>query len=67
MRAPDRALRKAACPDTPPAAENDPCVCTYCGHPGGNRLAYDGIEFVLHPGCEVPFIDKRMAEEGIAP
>ena len=50
-----------------PAAESDPCVCAYCSRPGGNRLAWDGIELVLHPGCEAPFIDKRMAEEGITP
>ena len=50
-----------------PEAENDPAICAYCGRPGGNRVAWDGIELVLHPGCENPYIDRRMREEGIAP
>lgn len=41
-------------------------VCTYCGRPGGNRLAYgDGEEVRLHRECEDPWIECRMGEEGI--
>jgi Protein of unknown function (DUF3631) len=55
-------------PSTPePEAQGGPLLCAYCGRPGGNRLAWDGIELVLHPDCEAPFIDRRMREEGIAP
>jgi Protein of unknown function (DUF3631) len=44
-----------------------PPLCTYCGRPGGNRVALgDGIEVHLHPGCERPYIDQRLAEEGIS-
>ncbi len=46
----------------------DPSLCAYCGRPGGDRHAWDnGTELVLHPGCEDPYIDKRMAEQGIDP
>ena len=40
--------------------------CDYCGRPGGNRVAVDGIEVCLHRECERPFIDRRMREEGVA-
>jgi putative DNA primase/helicase len=43
-------------------------LCTYCGRPGGNRVALGGdAEVCLHRACEAPFIDRRMREEGIAP
>jgi hypothetical protein len=41
--------------------------CTHCGRPGGNRVGLgDGTEVHLHPGCEMPFIDRRTREEGAA-
>ena len=42
-------------------------VCTQCGRPGGNEVAFgDGPSVRLHRGCEDAFIDRRMGEEGVA-
>lgn len=41
-------------------------VCSHCGRPGGNRVAFDGGEVILHRECENPWIDTRMREEGIS-
>ena len=42
-------------------------ICAHCGHPGGNEVAFgDEIGPVwLHRECEVPWIERRMGEEGI--
>jgi hypothetical protein len=39
--------------------------CAYCGRPGGNRVALDGIEVYLHRDCEDAYITRRR-EGGIA-
>jgi hypothetical protein len=42
-------------------------VCTHCGRPGGNEVAFgDGLSVRLHRECEDPWIDARMREEGIS-
>ena len=44
----------------------DPSLCTYCGRPGGNEVAYGDDETVrLHCECEAAFIERRMREEGV--
>jgi Protein of unknown function (DUF3631) len=40
--------------------------CSYCGRPGGNRVAYDDLELTLHRECEDPWIKATMREEGIS-
>ena len=41
-------------------------LCAYCGRPGGNEVAFgDGGAVRLHRDCEEPWIESRMAEEGI--
>jgi hypothetical protein len=50
-----------------PAAAGDLSLCTYCGRPGGNRVAVDGIEVRFHRGCEEPYRDRRPREEGAGP
>jgi hypothetical protein len=36
--------------------------CAYCGRPGGNRIAVDGIEVCLHRECERPYFDRPRKE-----
>lgn len=41
-------------------------LCTHCGRPGGNEVAFgDGPSVRLHRQCEDAFIDRRMREEGV--
>jgi hypothetical protein len=39
--------------------------CAYCGRPGGNLVAYGGGLTRLHRDCEEPWLECRMAEEGL--
>jgi Protein of unknown function (DUF3631) len=40
--------------------------CAYCGCPGGNLVAFgDGGLTRLHRHCEDPWIERRMAEQGV--
>jgi Protein of unknown function (DUF3631) len=40
--------------------------CAYCGCPGGNLVAFgDGGLTRLHRHCEEPWIERRMAEQGV--
>jgi hypothetical protein len=50
-----------------PEHASDPAeLCAYCGRPGGNEVAFgDGGSIRLHRDCEQPWIENRMAEEGI--
>ena len=46
-------------------AANGRGLCTQCGHPGGNEVAFgDGPSIWLRRECEDAFIDRRMREEG---
>jgi hypothetical protein len=48
-------------------SSDSPEPCAYCGRPGGNAVAFgtDGGFIRLHRVCEDPWIENRMAEEGI--
>jgi uncharacterized protein DUF3631 len=40
-------------------------ICAHCGRPGGNQVSFGDGCIWLHRACEVPWIDRRMGEEGI--
>jgi hypothetical protein len=75
----DRPSRKAENGKANTSADSEPCaprnsepapdpaeLCAYCNHPGGNAVAFgDGQSIRLHRECEQPWIECRMAEEGI--
>jgi putative DNA primase/helicase len=43
-------------------------LCTHCGRPGGNEVAFgDGPSVRLHRECEMAFIDIKMREQGVTP
>jgi hypothetical protein len=49
-----------------PRGPDSPEPCAYCGRPGGNAVAFgEGGSIRLHRECEQPWIENRMAEEGI--
>jgi hypothetical protein len=50
-----------------PEGNSDPAeLCAYCRRPGGNAVAFgDGGSIRLHRECEQPWMENRMAEEGI--
>jgi Protein of unknown function (DUF3631) len=57
------ALDAEACAARSP---DSPEPCAYCGRAGGNAVAFgDGRSIRLHRDCEAPWIENRMAEEGI--
>jgi Protein of unknown function (DUF3631) len=50
----------------PEQGSDPPEPCAYCNRPGGNAVAFgDGGFIRLHRECEQPWIENRMAEEGI--
>jgi putative DNA primase/helicase len=55
------------CAARSPDSASDPTeLCAYCGRPGGNAVAFgDGQSIRLHRVCEEPWIESRMAQEGI--
>jgi Protein of unknown function (DUF3631) len=51
---------------SPESAPEPPELCARCNRPGGNVVAFgDGESIRLHPKCERPWIEERMAQEGI--
>jgi hypothetical protein len=71
--------RKGGNGDARAADDSEPCatrgsesasdpaeLCAHCGRPGGNQVAFgDGQSIHLHRDCEEPWIEERMAQEGI--
>jgi hypothetical protein len=56
------------CAGRSPESASDPTeLCAQCGRPGGNAVAFgDGSGAIrLHRECEDPWIENRMAQEGI--
>jgi hypothetical protein len=55
------------CAGSGPERSLDPTeLCAYCNRPGGNLVATgDGPTHRLHRECEAPWIEERMAVEGI--
>jgi hypothetical protein len=54
------------CAPRNPERASDPAeLCAYCKRPGGEVWSYGDSEVRLHPECENPWIEARMAEEGI--
>lgn len=51
---------------SPQSASDPPELCAFCNRPGGNLVATDdGQTHRLHRDCEEPWMENRMAQEGI--
>jgi Protein of unknown function (DUF3631)/CHC2 zinc finger len=54
------------CAGRSPERASDPAeLCAYCRRPGGNEVTFGAGFIRLHRDCEQPWIENRMAEEGI--